>query len=113
VIVAGLACGAAVWALSIPLTGQREPFDSASLYYPMAMFIAGAVAALPAPRYWWLAVMSVFLGEHLYAFAAFPDTRAWFLFGIIVNALIPTWWSAAVGAALVYGVNRWRERLVR
>ena len=99
-----------MWALSVPLTGTREPFDSPSLYYPAAMLLAGVVAALPAPRYWWPAVLSVFLGEHLYAFAAFPDTRAWIFFGIVVNALIPTWWPAAIGALIVFGAHRWRGR---
>lgn len=99
----GLVCGAVVWALSIPLTGTREPFDSDTLYYPVAMFAAGVVATLPAPRYWWLAVIAIFLGEHLYAFVVFPDTRAWFLIGIFVNLLLPTWWTAAAGALSVFG----------
>ena len=64
VLLAGLVCGAIVWGLSVPLTGMREPFDSPSYYYMVAMFIAGLVAALPAPRYWWAAVVGIFLGEN-------------------------------------------------
>jgi hypothetical protein len=106
--IVGVLCGAAVWALSIPVTGAREPFDSPTMYYPAAMFCAGVVAALPAPGYWWAAVIGIFLGERLYAFAMLPETRPWLLFGIIVNALLPTWLPAALGAFGVYLGDRWR-----
>ncbi len=110
VLAAGLVCGALVWAASPLVTGVREPFDSDSLYYPAAMFLAGVLASLPAPRFWWLAVVAVFLGEHLYGFIAYPDQRAWLLFGLIINLIIPTWWAAALGALLVFAVYRLRRR---
>ena len=44
VLLAGLACGAIVWALSVPLTGMREPWDSPGYYYIVAVFIAGILA---------------------------------------------------------------------
>jgi len=102
VILPGLILGAAVSGLSLPLTGQREAFDASPAYYLSAAFIAGALATLPAPRFWWLAVFAVFLGEHIYYAAAYPDMRPWFLFGLIINAILPTWWSAAAGALLVF-----------
>ncbi len=88
------------------LTGVREPFDSDTLYYPIAIFLAGVVASLFGPRYWWLSIPAVFLGEHLYALVAYPDLRPWFLFGIVTNFIIPTWWPAAVGALLVFIADR-------
>ena len=106
VFIAGLLCGAVVWGLSVPLTGAREPFDSPSLYYPVAMLVAGVIAALPAPRYWWVAVIGIFLGERFYAFVMLPETRAWLLFGIVINALILTWLPAAIGAVGVFVLNR-------
>lgn len=106
VLATGLLCGAAVWWLSVPITGMREPFDSTSLYYPVAMFLAGAFATLPAPRYWWMAVLGIFLGERLYAFMLLPETRAWLLFGIVINILIFSWLPAALGAVSVYLVHR-------
>lgn len=106
VILAGLACGAAVWALSPFATGLREPFDSATLYYPLAIFVAGALASLPAPRHAWLAVPAVFLGERLYALIVYPELRPWMLFGFIINLVIPTWWPAALGALVVYALHR-------
>jgi len=98
VIGLGMTLGASIWGLSASLTGVREPFDGPLLYYGMATFAAGSLATLPSFRHWWLAVPSVYLGEHLFAFVAYPDTRAWFLFGLFVNALVPTWFFTAVGA---------------
>ena len=110
VVLAGLACGAVVWGLSVPVTGMREPFDSPGPYYLVAMFIAGILAALPAPRYWWAAVIGIYFGERLYAFVMLPETRDWLLFGIVMNLIMLTWLPATVGALLVYGVNWWRTR---
>lgn len=101
VIALGLILGAAVSGLSLPLTGQREAFDASPAYYLTAAFLAGALATLPAPRFWWLAVFAVFLGEHAWYAIVYPDMRPWVLFGLVVNAIIPTWWPAAVGALLV------------
>lgn len=103
----GLGCGALVWALSIPLAGVREPFDSDGLYYPAAMFLSGVVTATFSPRHWWLAVIAIFIGERIYAFVMLPETRDWLLFGIVVNALIPTWLAAALGAVAVFVVDLW------
>lgn len=113
VFFAGLACGALVWGLSVPITGMREPFDSPSHYYMVAMYIAGIIAALPAPRYWWAAVVGIFVGEKLYAFFMLPETRPWLLFGIYMGLLTLIWLPAALGALTVYIVNwartrRWR-----
>lgn len=106
----GIACGAAVWALSIPLAGVREPFDSGSAYYPVAMFLGGVVAAAASPRHWWLAVIGIFLGERLYGYAMLPEGRAWLLFGVVINALLLTWLPAAIGALGVYLLHRWQAR---
>ncbi|MCZ6605248.1 MAG: hypothetical protein O7A03_08900 [Alphaproteobacteria bacterium] len=113
VMLAGLTCGAIVWGLSIPLTGFREPFDSPGLYYMTAMFVAGIMAALPAPRYWWAAVVGIFLGEHFYAYVMLPETRAWLMFGVVMSLLMLTWLPSALGAFSVYIVKRarmWRAR---
>ena len=113
VIVAGLLLGAAVSGLSLPLTGQREAFDASPAWYLTAAFLAGALATLPAPRFWWLAVLAVFLGEHAWYAAAYPDMRPWLLFGLLVNAIVPTWWSAAAGALLVFLGARAARRYAR
>ena len=112
VLLTGLACGAIVWSLSVPFTGMREPFDSPGYYYITAIFIAGILATLPAPRYWWAAVVGVYLGERIYAFAMLPETRAWLAFGIVMNLLTLTWLPSTLGALIVYIVHRvrmWRS----
>ncbi len=106
VLLAGLACGAVVWGLSLPLTGMREPFDSPGYYYLIAMFAAGLLAALPSPRYWWAAPIGIFLGERIYAYVMLPETRAWLMFGIGINLLMLSWLPAALGALIVKIVNR-------
>lgn len=107
-LLAGMMCGAVVWALAVPLAGVREPFDSNTEYYHVAMFISGLSAALVSPRHWWLAVLGIYIGERLYAFIMLPETRAWFLFGFFINLLIPTWLPAAFGAFCTYLINRWK-----
>ncbi len=113
VLLAGMACGAIVWGLSVPLTGMREPWDSPGYYYIVAVFTAGILAALPAPRYWWAAVVGVFLGERIYAFVMLPETRSWLILGIIMGLLMLTWLPSTAGALIVYFVNRWRTRRPR
>ena len=113
VLLTGIACGAIVWGLSVPFTGMREPFDSPTYYYVVAMFIAGILAALPAPRYWWVAVVGIFLGERIYAFVMLPETRGWLLIGIFMGVLTLTWLPSALGAVSVYIVNRLRTRRSR
>jgi hypothetical protein len=110
VLTAGIVGGVTVRALSVPLTGMREPFDAPGLYYPLAMLLCGICAALPAPRHWWLAVIGIFLGERLYAYLLLPETRDWLLFSVLINVLIPTWLPAAAGALGVYTVHRWKTR---
>jgi len=109
-VLIGVACGAVVWALSMPLAGVREPFDSGSAYYPAAMLVSGAVAAAASPRHWWLAVIGIFIGERLYGYAMLPEGRDWLLFGVVINAILLTWLPAAVGALAVYVLHRWRIR---
>jgi len=113
VFLAGLASGSVVWALSIPITGFREPFDSPGPYYVIAMFVAGVLAALPAPRYWWMAVIGTYLGERLYAFIMLPETRAWILFGLIMNIVTLTWVPATIGGLCTFTGSRWLAKRAR
>ena len=108
VLLAGMAGGAAVWGLSIPITGMREPFDSPTFYYWVAVFIAGILGALPAPRYWWAVPIGVLLGEQIYSLVMLPENRSWLLFGITMHVLMLNWVPPAFGAFLVYIVYRIR-----
>ena len=77
------------------------------------MFIAGILAALPAPRYWWIAVVGIFSGERIYMFVMMPENRGWLLFSIYMGLLTRTWLPSALGAVTVYIVNRVRTRRSR
>lgn len=110
VFLAGLLAGSMVWGLSVPITGFKEPFDSPEPYYLIAMFAAGVIAALPCPRYWWMAVIGIFLGERIYAFLFVPETRPWVLFGIVMGFLTLLWVPAAIGAFCTFAGNRWLRK---
>jgi hypothetical protein len=111
VLAAAMLGGASIWALSRPFTGQVEPWDSLSSYYAIALLMAGAFAALPGPRYWWLVPIGVFTGEHLYMWTLLPESRAWWLFGIYIHAQGPVWLLPAIGAGCVYVVDLLRRKL--
>ena len=81
----------------MPLTEAREPFDSTGIYYPIAIFMAGILATLVAPRCWKMAVEEIFMGEQLWAFLFLPETRAYLLFGIEVDILISFRLPTALG----------------
>jgi hypothetical protein len=57
------AVGAAVWALSPWLTGYREPWDAAGIYYVVALFVGGFVAGLLSPRPLWAHYFGGFIGQ--------------------------------------------------
>ena len=101
VFFAGVICGGLVWAFSIPVTGFREPFDAPPLYYIATIFVSGVIATLPGPRYWWLAVIGIYLGERFYGLIFMPELRDYFLFGLIMNIVIPTWLPSFFGALTV------------
>ena len=42
---------AVVWALSVPITGQSEPWDAEWPYYLIALAIAGAISGAVIPRH--------------------------------------------------------------
>lgn len=101
-LLTGLALGAATWALSPALTGHQEPFDAPPPYYLLAIAGAGLAASLWHPSTAWRAVPAVYLGEHLYVLLALPALRPTWLLGLLLNAIVPTWWPAALAAAAVY-----------
>jgi len=109
-LLTGIVAGAVIWWLSPLLTGYQEPFDSPSYYYLIAMFIAGSLATIPAPRYWWLAVIGIFIGERLYAYLMLPEIREWVWFGIVMNILGLLWLPALLGSLTTYVIFRTGKR---
>lgn len=64
--------GALIWALSPTITGQAEPWDSESAYYFIALFLAGALAALPGKRPVWAIYVGIILGQLLFILIFLP-----------------------------------------
>ena len=53
-----LLAGAALWACSPILTGQREPWDGVGWFYPGGLFLIGVGAGwLAGARRWWWSVL--------------------------------------------------------
>jgi hypothetical protein len=71
---------ASVWALSPWLAGHREPWDAASYYYPIGLFVAGAIAGFVAPRPLWAHYLGA-VGGQLAFEVLFLRVGALFLLG--------------------------------
>lgn len=54
---------ASVWALSPWLAGHREPWDATSYYYPIGLFVAGAIAGFITPRPLWAHYLGAVVGQ--------------------------------------------------
>lgn len=102
----GVGCGVLVWALSVPITGFEEPFDAPSLYYIASMFFAGVIATIPGPKYWWLAVIGIYLGERFYGLFFLPQGASYFLFAFVMNLIVPTWLPSTIGALITCYLGR-------
>ena len=64
--------GALIWALSPTITGQAEPWDAESAYYFVALFFAGALAAVPGKRPVWAIYIGIILGQLLFILLFLP-----------------------------------------
>lgn len=78
-VAAGL--GAAIWALSFPLTGHAEPWDSPGPYYPVALLVAGAASGMLVPKKPWAHYLGAVLGQAAYE-VAFLKMGALFVLGL-------------------------------
>jgi len=100
VFLLAVALGLTIWLLSPWVTGQREPWDSASPYYLGSLFVAGALTGFLGPRPFWLWPLGIWLGQ-LVVLLAGPwgpllPLGIVFLLAFTLVALA----GAAVGAAL-------------
>ena len=101
--------GAVIWWQSPRFTGQVEPWDSPTVYYPVALLAAGAFGAVASPRHFWAAPVGVWIGQFIYALLALPGGPLWIL-GLFVGALYAL--LALAGSAAIYLAWRaWPRRL--
>jgi hypothetical protein len=110
ILVATLA-SALVWALSPWLSGHREPWDAEGLFYVVALFVAGLLAGLLAPRPLWAHYLGALLGQLGYE-AFFLSIGPLFVLGALF--LIAYSCIFLVGAAVAGRVRgRTREGVTR
>jgi hypothetical protein len=73
---------AAVWALSVPLTGKTEPWDAEGFYYFAALAIAGAVSAFVIPKHLTAHYAGAVVGQVAYELL-FLEMGALFVLGLL------------------------------
>jgi hypothetical protein len=59
----GVALGAGIWLLSVSVTGQIEPWDSRTMYYPVALIGAGVVGGVLVAGHWVEVAVGIFTGQ--------------------------------------------------
>jgi len=65
-LVVAAALAAAIWALSMPITGHSEPWDAEALYYPVALGVAGVISGAIIPKHLWAHYVGALLGQVAY-----------------------------------------------
>jgi hypothetical protein len=84
-LVVSAALSAAVWALSIPLTGKAEPWDAEFPYYFASLVLAGAISGAVVPKHFWAHYVGAILGQVAYALA-FLKLGPLFIVGLVFLA---------------------------
>lgn len=103
VVSAGMA--AAVWALSVPLTGNVEPWDAHGPYYLFALAIAGALSGAVVPRHLPFHYVGAVVGQAAYELA-FLKVGALFVLGLVFLAAYSV---IFIGAAAIVASLRSRR----
>ncbi len=108
----GLGLGAAIWLMSPLITGRREPWDAEGGYYAGALFVAGGLGGVLAPRYWLSVVLGVFGGQAVVLLApviADPSDGGLWPVGVLFLGIysVLALFGAALGAGIRhFGANR-------
>ena len=100
------AFAAGVWALSVPFTGESEPWDAEVPYYPIALAIAGALSGAVLPKHPWAHYVGAVLGQAAYELV-FLKVGPLFVIGLAILAVYSIIFlaTAAIVASLRKGAN--------
>ena len=93
---------AAIWALSMPVTGHSEPWDAEALYYPVALGVAGVISGAIIPKHLWAHYVGALLGQVAYELV-FLKLGPLFMVGLVFLAAYSI--IFVLGAALVVFVR--------
>lgn len=97
------ALGAMVWALSLPLTQNAEPWDAEFPYYFIGLAVAGAISGKVVPKHLWAHYLGAVLGQALYELV-FLKLGPLFVLGLVFLAVYSLIFVAA--AAIVASLNK-------
>jgi hypothetical protein len=84
-VIVSASLSAAIWALSIPITGKSEPWDAESPYYFVALAVAGAISGTIVPRRLLAHYLGAMLGQIAYELA-FLKLGPLFVVGLVFLA---------------------------
>ena len=102
-ILASAVSAGGVWALSVPVTGYKEPWDAPGAYYPVALAVAGLISGLVSPRVVWAFPLGAILGQLLYE-VAFLEMGPLVLVGVLfMSFYLPIFLPAALFSSYVRG----------
>ena len=65
-LVTAATLGWLTWFLSVPVTGEAEPWDASGFYFYGSLFGSGILATILYPRNWWVSTLGVYLGQVTY-----------------------------------------------
>jgi hypothetical protein len=115
-LIISAALAAVVWALSVPFTGESEPWDAEGPYYVIALAIAGAISGAVLPKHLGAHYVGAVLGQAAYElvflkmgplFVLGLAFLAWYSFIFLATAAIAA--SLRKGAASSSAPGRQRE----
>lgn len=92
------ALSAAVWALSGPVTGAREPWDAEGPYYLLALALSGALSGALVPKSLWAHYLGAVVGQAVYELV-FLSVGPLFLLGLAFLLAYGVVFLAAAAAA--------------
>lgn len=107
----GLVLGAAIWWLSLLITGSREPWDAKGAYYAGSLLGAGLLGGLLLPGHSRWFVAGIFVGQVLVLLGGVlrdPASGGLWPLGLMFLALYSV--LALLGATLGSGLRRLRKR---
>lgn len=93
---AGFACGFTLWAASVLITGEVEPWDAAVPYHAGGILIASFFLTLLRPRSCWAGILGLYLGQVCY--------MEW-LYNPSTAHIFPAWIGAALFSAQPAGLG--------
>jgi hypothetical protein len=108
----GLALGLAIWLLSAPLTGNREPWDTAGMAYAGALLLAGGIGGFLVPGHWIEVAIGIFSGQAVVLVAgvlAEPASGGLWPLGIFFLAIYSLF--ALLGGAVGSGLRRFMREV--